>query len=122
MDNIEKFEKVSAYLRTHPEKSDRHIALKNGVSATYVGRIRKRLEAKDILEPVAKRVGADGRKRIKRRSPDEVRRAKRRKLRRKLWREMLKAEKRNEDAEKDRLWAEIKRLDMELMGARKKPG
>jgi hypothetical protein len=74
MNNVEKHEVVREHLCERPEHSDRQIAGALGVSPTFVGKVRRYLEAKGRLTQVETRAGHDGRRRRRRRSPKEIQR------------------------------------------------
>jgi hypothetical protein len=74
MNNIEKHEAVREYLATHPDQSDRQIAGHLGVSPTFVGKVRRFLEAKGKLTNVETRQGQDGRWRRHRRTRNAIER------------------------------------------------
>lgn len=62
MTNFEKWETVMAELLRDAVRSDRQIAQDLGFSATFVGKVRKKLEDDNKLQQ-GKRVGHDGRRR-----------------------------------------------------------
>jgi hypothetical protein len=62
MTNIQKWQAATAELLRDAGRSDRQIAEALGFSASFVGKVRKALEADGKLQP-GKRVGQDGRRR-----------------------------------------------------------
>jgi hypothetical protein len=70
--NIEKHDKVRDYLHLHSDSSDRQVARAVGVSATFVGKVRRYLEGKGQLRAVDRRQGADGKSRRRRRTRKEI--------------------------------------------------
>lgn len=100
--NIEKHDKVRAYLYLHSDSSDRQVAKAVGVSATFVGKVRRYLEAKGRLGSVEHRQGADGKYRRRRRTRQEI--------------EQQRAEERQR-ALRDQLQASLDEVERNLQGA-----